>query len=130
MNLARFRQRRPRQRFAWLVLLALLLQQVAMVAYACPLTGMPAPPQTAMPGCERMATPDPESPALCDMHCHGDRTTTPELRVAQVPATALPPPRFDFAASLLPPVTAQYYQDVATCRSDPPPAERFCSLQI
>ena len=32
--------------------------------------------------------------------------------------------------ALLPTVQAQYYEDVPTCRSDPPPAQRFCSLQI
>lgn len=130
MNVAMFRRRRKRLRFAWLALLALLLQQVAMVVYACPLTETPTPSQAVMSDCESMEMPDPDAPALCDMHCHADRSTTPDVRVAQVPPVALPPPRFDLAASLLPPAPAQYYQDVPTCRSDPPAAERFCSLQI
>lgn len=130
MNVAVFRRRRPARRFAWLALWALLLQQLAMIAYACPLTEMAAPSETAMSGCEQMSAPDPDAPALCDMHCHRDRTTTPDLRVAQVPPTLLPPLRFDFIASLLPPAPAQYYRDVPACRSDPPVAERFCSLQI
>lgn len=130
MTLPMFRRRRLKQRFAWLALLALLLQQVAMIAYACPLTEAPAPSEMAMSGCEEMTEPDPDAPALCDMHCHRDRTTTPDLRVMQVPPSVLPPLRFDFTASLLPPAPAQYYQDVPTCRSDPPAAQRFCSLQI
>ena len=130
MNVAMFRQRRQRSRFAFLALLAMLLQQVAMVAYACPQTEIPAPPQAMMSDCESMEMPDPAAPLLCDQHCQRDHLTTPDLRVAQIPPLALPPPRFDLAASLLPPVPAQYYQDVPTCRSDPPAAERFCSLQI
>lgn len=130
MNVVMFRRRRQRVRFAWLALLALLFQQVAMVAYACPPSEMPAPPQAMMSDCESMEMPDPAAPLLCDKHCHPDRSTTPDVRIAQVPPIALPPPRFDLAASLLPLAPAQYYQDVPTCRSDPPAAERFCSLQI
>lgn len=130
MNVAMFRRRRQRLRFAGLALLALLLQQVAMVAYACPVTEIPAPPQAMMSDCESMEKPDPAAPLLCDQHCQRDHLTAPDLRVAQVPPLALPPPHFDLAASLLPPAPAQYYKDVPTCRSDPPAAERFCSLQI
>lgn len=130
LNASRFRRRHQRVRLAWLALLALLLQQVAMMAYACPLPEMSAPPQAMMSDCDRMEMPDPAAPLLCDQHCQRDHLTTPDLRVAQVPPLALPPPRFDLAASLLLPVPAQYYEDVPTCRSDPPAAERFCSLQI
>lgn len=130
MNLAMFRRRRQRLRFAWLALLALLLQQMAMVAYACPQTEISTPPQAVMSDCEGMKMPDPAAPILCDQHCHRDHLTTPDLRVAQVPPLALPPPHFDLAASLLPPAPAQHYEDVPTCRSDPPATERFCSLQI
>lgn len=129
-SLARFRTRRQRLRFAWLALLALLFQQVALAAYACPMTEVPPQPQALMAGCEGMEMPDPDAPVLCDQHCQRDHLTTPDLRLAQVPPLALPPPHFDLAASLLPPAPAQYYEDVPTCRSDPPPAERFCSRQI
>lgn len=130
MNVARFRRRRQRLRFAWLALLALLLQQIALVAYACPQDETPAPSQTMMISCEDMEMPDPAAPLLCDQHCQRDHLANPDLRVAQVPPLALPPPHFELAASLLPPAPAQHYQDVPTCRSDPPAAERFCSLQI
>lgn len=129
MNVTTFRRGRQRFRFAGLALLALLLQQVSMVVYACPQTEM-SPPQVMMSDCEGMEMPDPAAPLLCDQHCQRDHLTTPDLRVAQVPPLALPPPHFDLAASLLPPAPAQYYKDVPTCRSDPPATERFCSLQI
>lgn len=130
MKLARLRTRRQRLRFAWLALLALLFQQVALAAYACPTTEVPPQPQAMMAGCEGMEMPDPDAPALCDQHCQRDHLTTPDLRVAQVPPLALPPQHFDLAASLVPLAPAQHYEDVPTCRSDPPPAERFCSRQI
>lgn len=130
MNVALFRQRRLRSRFVWLVLLGLLFQQVAMMAYACPLNDIPTSSQGMIADCDRMETRDPATPLLCDQHCQRDHLTMPDLRVAQVPPLALPPPHFDLAASLLPPVPAQYYEDVPMCRSDPPAAERFCSLQI
>jgi hypothetical protein len=130
MKLARLRARRQRLRFAWLALLALLFQQVALAAYACPATEMPPQPLATIVGCDGMERSDPEVPVLCDQHCQRDHLTTPDLRLAQVPPLALPPPYFDLAASLLPPAPAQHYEDVPTCRSDPPPAQRFCSLQI
>ncbi|MEQ7780295.1 hypothetical protein [Xanthomonas hortorum] len=130
MNLARFRTRRQRLRFAWLALLALLFQQVALAAYACPMAEAPPQPQALMAGCEGMEMPDADAPALCNQHCQRDHLTTSDLRVAQVPPLALPARHFDLVASLLPSAPAQYYEDVPTCRSDPPPAQRFCSLQI
>ena len=40
--LRRWRRPRPRARLAWLGLWALLLQQLALVAYACPLESVEA----------------------------------------------------------------------------------------
>jgi hypothetical protein len=129
VKLALFRRRRLSSRFAWVALLAFLFQQAAMAAYACPIEA-PSAPQAMMASCEDMEMPDSASPSLCDKHCNPDHSTTPDIRVGQVPPAALPPPYFDLAASLLPPTLAQDYQNVPTCRSDPPAAERFCSLQI
>lgn len=129
VKLAMFRRRRLSSRVAWAVLLAFLFQQVAMAAYACPIETPPVP-QVMMAGCEGMEIPDQAAPSLCEKHCNPDRSTTPDLRTAQVPPMALPPPHFDLAASLPPQMLAQYYQNVPTCRSDPPATERFCSLQI
>lgn len=131
MNLLRtLRTRRPRFRLAWLALLALLFQQVALAAYVCPIAEAPEKPQMIMAGCEGMAMSDPDAPALCDQHCQRDHVASPDLKAPQVPPLALPPLHFALTEALLPPVQAQFYEDVPTCRSDPPPAQRFCSLQI
>lgn len=131
MKLRAFRRRSLRQRLVWLALLALLFQQLALVAYACPLNGtQPAPRPMMMAGCEGMQMPDPASPALCDQHCLRDHATTTDLQSPQVPALALPPMLFALVANLLPSAQAQHYESIPTCRSDPPPAQRFCSLQI
>ncbi|WP_111267921.1 hypothetical protein [Marilutibacter maris] len=130
MNLLRrLRRDRPRSRMAWLALWVLLLQQLALVAYACPIAETPAPPQ-AMAGCGAMEMPDPDTPALCDQHCLRGHVAAPDLKAPQVPALALPPVQFALTEAMLPPVRAQSYLDVPVCRSDPPPAQRFCSLQI
>lgn len=128
MKLLAFRSRR--QRFIWLALLALLLQQLALVVYACPLEGTAPAQAMMMSGCEGMEMADPGSPALCDQHCLRDHATTTDLQSLQVPALALPPLLFALTANLLPPAQARHYQSVPACRSDPPPAQRFCSLQI
>lgn len=121
---------RSHQRLAWLALLALLLQQLALLAYACPIAETPPEPTVAMVGCEGMEMPDPEAPALCDQHCQRDHVANTGLQVLQVPPSLLPPPHFDLAEALPGTVRAELYEDVPVCRSDPPPAQRFCSLQI
>lgn len=125
-----FRARSPRLRLAWLAVLGLLFQQVALAAYACPISETPPEPQMVMVGCGSMEMPDPQAPALCDQHCLGDHLTTPDLKVPQVASPVLLALDFALTSAFLPPVEARYYQDVPTCRSDPPPAQRFCSLQI
>lgn len=125
-----FRIRGTRRHWAWLALLALLFQQVALLAYACPVTETPPEPPAMTAGCEGMEMPDLEAPALCDQHCQRDHVANPGAQAPQVPPPALPPLHFDLTDALPAPVRAQYYQDVPVCRSDPPPAQRFCSLQI
>lgn len=129
--IARLRRRRPRARMAWLGLWALLLQQLALVAYACPLQvqAVEVDRSTAVAGCEAMSAPDPDAPALCDRHCQRDHVATPDSKPPQVPfqpALAV----FTRVQALSSPVQAQFYRDVPVCVSDPPPAQRFCSLQI
>lgn len=127
--LRRWRRSRPRARLAWLGLWALLLQQLALVAYACPLESVEAGQATLMVGCEEMSAPDPDAPALCDQHCLRDHITTADAKAPQVPyQPALV--AFALAQALLPPVHAQFYRDVPVCVSDPPPLQRFCSLLI
>lgn len=130
MRLRAFRTRSLRLRFASLALLALLFQQVALAAYACPVSETPPEPQMVMAGCEGMEMPDPAAPALCDQHCQRDHVNSQDLKAPQVPPLALPSLHFALIATLLPPVEAQYYENVPACRSDPPPTQRFCSLQL
>lgn len=117
-------------RLAWLALLAVLFQQAALAAYVCPQLAAPPQPESVMAGCEGMQMPDPAAPALCDQHCVREHVTSPDLKAPQVPPLGLPPLYFPLTEALPPPVQAQHYQDVPICRSDPPPAQRFCSLQI
>ncbi len=130
MKLVQFRKRRQRLRFAWLALLALLFQQVALAAYTCPALDAPPLPHAVMAGCVGMEMPDSDAPALCDQHCLRDHVAHPDVKAPHVPSLALPPVHFALAEAMLPSVEAQRYVDVPVCRSDPPPAQRFCSLQI
>ncbi|MBX3699951.1 MULTISPECIES: hypothetical protein [Pseudomonadota] len=130
MKLRVLRTRSLRLRFAWLALLALLFQQVALAAYVCPVSETPPEPKAMMAGCEGMEMPDPTAPVLCDQHCQREHVTNPDLKAPQVPPLALPALHFTLTEALLTPVQDQHYEDVPTCRSDPPPAQRFCSLQI
>ncbi|MFZ5635425.1 MAG: hypothetical protein ACOY82_02450 [Pseudomonadota bacterium] len=130
MALLRFRRTRVRRAVAACVLCCMLLLQVAVAAYACPVQAPPSDPMPAMIGCEEMTVPDPEAPGLCIAHCQDGQIATPDVNPPQVPPSALPPLHFALIEALLPPVRAQYYEDVPVCRSDPPPAQRFCSLQI
>ena len=123
------RTRRQRLRLAWLGLLTLLFQQVALASYVCPVE-TPSEPQTTMASCESMEASDPQAPLLCDQHCQRDHVANPDLKAPQVPSLGLPPVHFALTEALLPPIRNQHYVDVPGCRSDPPPAQRFCSLQI
>lgn len=130
MTLRPFRTPSLGRRLAWVALLALMFQQAALAAYVCPISESAPKPTTVLADCESMAMPDPDAPALCEQHCQRDHVTHPDLKAPQVPSLALPPLHFTLTSVMLPPAQAQYYEDIPTCRSDPPPAQRFCSLQI
>lgn len=128
MKLLPFRRPRTLCRVALTVLLTLLLQQVAMAGYVCPLVQMAAQQQAMMAECEGMEME--ASPVLCEKHCNPDNSTAADLKVVSVPPLALPPARFEFSQSLNPLPLARDYAGVRLCQSDPPPKLRFCSLQI
>ncbi len=122
------RQRR-RNRVSWLVVFALLFQQLAMSAYACTLTRSAPTAVAVMANCPGMPMPAAHSSPLCDKHCNPDRATASSLLAITVPALGLPPPGFALIAN--PPTRIdRRYLDVPVSRSDPPPLRRFCSLQI
>lgn len=126
--------RRTRLRLALLAACALLLQQLALAAYACTLDAAPA--TTAMAAhCEGMSMPMPSSPrsdaALCGYHCVDQAPTAPDARTPTVPPDMLPalPPA---APALLP--LALMSPPPAYCAAphpSPPPATiLYCTLQI
>jgi hypothetical protein len=127
VKLARFRQRRVVARGAFILLLSLLFQQVALAAYLCPVEQGPAPATMSMAHCEEM--PPAASTPLCTKHCNPDTTTTPDVRLAHVPPLLLPPLRFAPPELLVAP-ESRTYASVPLVRSDPPPTLRFCSLLI
>jgi hypothetical protein len=128
MKLGMFRRHRTVFRIALAVLLTFVFQHAAIAAYACPLDQMPAQVDASMSGCDTMETKD--SPALCEKHCSPDNSTTPDLRVAQVPPVVLPPARFELARTLPAASSLKLYESVPVLRADPPPTLRFCSLLI
>jgi len=120
---------RRRSRISWLVLFALLFQQLALSAYACTLATTPSVPAAAMADCAGMPMKASHTSTLCDKHCHPDHATVSSLLSVTVPPLGLPPPAFDLVGHPLS-IVDQRYVDVPISRSDPPPLLRFCSLQI
>lgn len=131
-----------RRRLAWLVVLLLSWQQVAVAAYAC--VGVPASAGAAAVAvavhsssmaamgdrCEEMpaAPVDP----LCRQHCQPDHATQVDARNASVPAStlaALPPQSPSVAAVALSSQRTLARRDRLQA---PPPIPRllFCSLLI
>lgn len=121
--------RRRRLRIAVTVIVCLLFQQVAMAAYACTMTRMPAAPIAMPEECADMGMEvEPESLALCARHCAPDLSTVADHAALSVPSLALPAP---FELVLAEPAShLAINADVAIDRSDPPPRLRYCSLQI
>lgn len=121
---------RHRRRIALAVTLCLLFQLVAMAAYACTLTQMPADPVVMAEDCAGMGMEQAqEAPALCAKHCAPDLTVLADHAAPSVPALALPPPVF--ALMLAQPVShVALTAEVPIDRSDPPPRLRYCSLLI
>ena len=121
---------RNRRRIALATFGCLLFQQVAMAAYACTLTQMPAEPVVMAEDCAGMGMEQArDAPALCAKHCSPDQTVLADHVAPSVPALALPPPVFYLALNGSASHLAQV-ADVPVDRSDPPPRLRYCSLLI
>lgn len=113
------------------IVLSLLFQQVAMAAYACALSAMPADPVVMVEDCSAMGMERAqESPALCAKHCAPDQAIVLDHAAPSVPPLALPA---SFAL-LWPAAQADPHPvcapRVAIDRSDPPPRLRYCSLLL
>ncbi|MDE1959447.1 MAG: hypothetical protein KGI40_10250 [Xanthomonadaceae bacterium] len=125
--------RRTRLRLALLALCALLFQQMALAAYACPLpasaTAMaPMTAMASMPGCAGMPQMDAHGTQLCAQHCAQQAPAPQDARLPAVPALALPPqpPVLVVAASLQSP----RFDDRAAADLDGSPPPRSCVLLI
>lgn len=121
---------RRRLRIAFVVILCLLFQQLALAAYACPLQQAPTEPAAMAGHCAGMDVQRmQDNPALCAKHCAPDVSTPADQAKLSVPALALPPLAFaPVGSSPVAQVATQV--DVGIERSDPPPRLRFCSLLI
>ena len=121
--------RRRRFRIAITVIVCLLFQQVAMSAYACTMTRMPAVPVAMTEDCAEMGMDvEPESLALCAKHCAPDLSTVADHASLGVPPLALPP-AFELVLAG-PSSQLTINAEVTIDRSDPPPRLRYCSLLI
>lgn len=123
-------RQRLRLRIAVAAILCLLLQQLALAAYACTVTQAPPEPVAAAGHCAEMGmAPQQDNPVLCEKHCNPDRVVTADIAKLSVLPLALPPAAFG-------PVLAQSVSHAAVqtrapiARSDPPPRLRYCSLLI
>lgn len=128
-----FRVHSATRRTLLLAIVALLLQQIALGAYACNL------PPGAMAGMQAMApTPDMGRPmqrqadhTLCVKHCTPDRAVSSDARPPSVPASmlaALPPAMLTVTAMVL---TQAPPQRIYPPPDPPPPAILlFCSLLL
>ena len=116
--------RRRRRIVALIALCALLFQQLAMAAYACPMDQMRA--QAAPMKCHPAGAADA---ARCQEHCHPLTASTGHAAPPAIPAALLPPLDWPRVAAL--------GADDACARhappprgADPPPDIRFCRLLI
>lgn len=122
--------RRTRLRIALLALCALLFQQLALAAYACPLPSAVAPmtAMTAMPGCAGMPTTGAHGAQLCAQHCAQQTPAPQDARSPTVPALALPP-QPPVLALVVPPPAVRFDPGAVRDRAAAPPP-RSCVLLI
>lgn len=126
-------RRHTRLRLALLAVVALLLQQTALAAYACSLTNVPMSNTVMAAHCEGMPMAQAEqSPALCSEHCAQQPVTTPELHAPTVPPLLLPAllPALSLTLVALPVSSARNARDATWRLSGIPPVLRFRVLLI
>jgi hypothetical protein len=127
MKLSRaFRPKRVSLRWAWVCVISLVFQQLALAAYVCPTETMPL--LQVMTDCGQMEYRDPAAPALCAQHTE-EQVANVDVKPPQAPPSLLPSSQSEFR-----PIAAardvRAFAEVPTCRSDPPVSVRFCSFQI
>jgi hypothetical protein len=124
--------RRTRLRLVLLAVLSLLLQQVALAAYACSPGDVPATNTAMAAHCDDMPmSPGEPKPTLCPAHCAQPTLATPDVHAPTVPPLLLPallPAPIVLAP--LPIAHATYTQAATWRRSGTPPTLRFRVLLI
>ena len=125
--------RRTRLRIALLALCALLFQQLALAAYACPLPSSATPmtaaaAMAAMPGCAGMPQMGAHSTQLCTQHCAQQTPAPQDARSPTVPVLALPP-QPPVLALVVPLPAVRFDPGAARDRAAAPPP-RSCVLLI
>ncbi|MBS0568969.1 MAG: hypothetical protein JSS28_00020 [Proteobacteria bacterium] len=127
MIFGRHTSRRTRLRLALLAACALLMQQLALAAYACVADTASA---TAA-HCAGMSTPPPSgTAALCSQACAQQTPAVPDARALRVPPDNLPAL---CPAALVSQPLAGMSPAPASCAAphpSPPPRDLFCSRQI
>ena len=116
--------RRRRRLVALIALLALLFQQVAMAAYACPMEQGPA--RAAPMKCHPDRAADA---ARCQEHCHPLTASTDHAPAPAVAAAELPPLDWN-RVDALGFDRACAWPSTPPRGADPPPDIRFCRFLI
>jgi hypothetical protein len=125
-----FRRHRHRRWIAFIALLGLLFQQLAMAAYVCPadMQTVTAAAAAKMAPCDQPNAPDP---ARCHQHCHPLMQSTDHGSAPTVTAALLPPTTWLRTASRV----QQRWLDGPTCSvvaraAAPPLTIQHCTFQI
>ena len=124
--------RRTRLRLVLLAVLSLLLQQVALAAYACSTAEVPTASAAMAAHCDDMPmSSGNQAPILCPAHCAQTTLATPDAHAFTVPPLLLPALRpSPIVLVPLPIAHPAYAQAAAWRRSGTPPTLRFRVLLI
>lgn len=122
------RRDRRRVRIAVVVTICLLIQQIALAAYACTMTIAPIDSVATTEKCAAMEKEQPPT-TLCQKHCSPDPTFEVHHNFPSVPALALPPVTFGAVISQIS-TGESVASDDSFLRSHPPPRLRYCRLLI
>ena len=79
-------------RIAFVAVLCLLFQQVALASYLCPMEQMPVEMTAMAEDCAEMGMPKAQdNPILCAKHCSPDQSVAADSAKLSVPALAITP---------------------------------------
>jgi hypothetical protein len=122
------RRRRLQIRLSWLMLVALLFQQVAVAAHACDVLPAATGDYAALEPHPCEPAPQPADDALCAKHCSPDRAASAEPIPAKAPLWLAAAPTLSLVA--LQPLPACCAQATGLADAGPPPTLRYTRLLI